>query len=291
MTARRHRRTRAKIEQLERQIYEVLAADYPQSIRHVFYRMTDPTLPEPVEKEEAGYRQIQERLTKMRRSGAIPYNWITDSTRRGYHVHTYVDAAEFLHNVASLYRGELWASNAHYIEVWTESRSIAGIIEADCKELAVSLYPAGGFSSITLAYQAAQHIRQICEAERKKPEIIYIGDFDPAGVLIDVAVEAEIRRHLPENFPLRFHRLALTSEQIATYRLPEKPRKAKDKRSPHVTKTVETEAMPAGILRDLLRSKVESFLPDGALATMNAYEQSEQQLLHGLVGLLEEGGP
>ena len=49
--------------------------------------------------------------------------------------------------------------------------------------------------------------------------------------------------------------------------------------------------MPAGILRDLLRSRVESFLPDGALATMKAYERSEQQLLHGLVGLLEEGGP
>jgi hypothetical protein len=32
---------------LARQIYEVLAADHPQSVRHLFYRMTDPRLEEP----------------------------------------------------------------------------------------------------------------------------------------------------------------------------------------------------------------------------------------------------
>jgi hypothetical protein len=37
-----------------------------------------------------------------------------------------------------------------------ESRSIAGVVQQrDCQELAVSLYPAGGFSSITFAYEAA----------------------------------------------------------------------------------------------------------------------------------------
>ena len=39
---KRKRRTKAEIEQLEQQIYEVLAEDHPQSVRHVFYRMTDP---------------------------------------------------------------------------------------------------------------------------------------------------------------------------------------------------------------------------------------------------------
>jgi hypothetical protein len=32
----------------------VLAADHPQSVRHCFYRMTDPRLPEPVEKSDRG---------------------------------------------------------------------------------------------------------------------------------------------------------------------------------------------------------------------------------------------
>lgn len=53
-TVKRRRRTKAAVEQLERQIRDVLVQDHPQSVRHVFYRMTDPNLPESVEKSEKG---------------------------------------------------------------------------------------------------------------------------------------------------------------------------------------------------------------------------------------------
>ena len=77
MTASKPRRTRAQVEQLERQIYDVLAADNPQSVRHVFYRLTDPRLPEPVEKTEHGYQQIVHRMSGMRRRGDLPYGWVS----------------------------------------------------------------------------------------------------------------------------------------------------------------------------------------------------------------------
>jgi hypothetical protein len=44
-TIKRARRTRERIEQLDAQILDVLREDHPQSVRHVFYRMTDPRLP------------------------------------------------------------------------------------------------------------------------------------------------------------------------------------------------------------------------------------------------------
>ena len=137
------RRTAAQGEQMERQIYEVLELDRPQSVRHVFYRLTDPRLPEPVDKTEAGYRQVQQRLAVMRRAGRIPYGWITDASRAGYHVDTFDSPGEFLQRVAGLYRGNLWAGSDHYCEVWTESRSLSGVVQQLCRELAVSLYPAG----------------------------------------------------------------------------------------------------------------------------------------------------
>ena len=56
----------------------------------------------------------------------------------------------------------MWQHSDYYCEVWCESRSIAGVIENDCEELAVSLYPAGGFSSMTLAYQSAEFINDEC---------------------------------------------------------------------------------------------------------------------------------
>ena len=207
------RRTAAQVEQLERQIVEVLEEDNPQSVRHVFYRMTDPRLPEPVEKTEAGYRQVQQRLALMRRSGHIPYEWIVDATRNGSHVSTFSSPGEFLQRVTSLYRGDPWDESDHYCEVWTESRSLAGVVQGLCRELAVSLYPAGGFASLSLLYDAAQYIEQQA-SEKESAIVFYVGDYDPAGVLIDQSIEQELREHLPDDFPLEFNRIAVNADQV-----------------------------------------------------------------------------
>ena len=181
----RRRRTKGEVEQLERQILEVLEEDHPQSVRHVFYRLPDPRLPEPVDKTELGYRVVQNRLTLMRREGKIRYGWISDATRRGYHTFTYANGADFLSRHIGAYRADLWAEADHYVEVWCESRSIAGVIQDTREELAVSLYPCGGFSSITFAYEAAEFIRDTLTGTGKPAHVIYIGDYDPSGVLID----------------------------------------------------------------------------------------------------------
>jgi hypothetical protein len=201
----------------------------------------------------------------------------------------------------------LWGGCDDYVEVWCESRSIAGVIVDLCEELAVSLYPAGGFSSITFAYEAAEFIRSEVD-DGRTANVIYIGDYDPAGVLIDQSLEAELRRHIRdvdaddpgdlvlsmayEHFGLDeddfcLHRLAITEEQIALYDLPTKPRKETDRRAPHVKETVEAEAMPAGILRQLLRDKIEAFLPPGALAVAKAAEESEREHLTRWAALME----
>jgi hypothetical protein len=276
-TIKRERRTRDRVFQLERQIITELANDNPQSIRHVFYRMTNPRLVESVEKSERGYRHTQRRVTELRRNDVVPYRWITDATRRGYFVNTFRDRFDFLRHVARIYRADLWAENDTYCEVWVESRSIAGVVEADCNELAVPLYPAGGFSSITLAYEAAEEIN--AEHDGRHLVIFYIGDYDPAGMLIDVAVENELRRHLDPAVSMEFVRLGITVEQIVEYDLPTKPRKEKDRRAPHVAETVEAEAMPAGIMRALLRTAIEALLPANALTVARAAEESERGFL------------
>ena len=284
-TIKRKRRTKAQIDQLDNQICEALAQHHPQSIRHVFYLMTNPRLPEPVEKTDNGYRHVQDRLTKLRRAGRIPYHWISDASRRGYHVHTYRDAADFVRSVAGLYRADLWAQSQYYVEVWTESRSLASVIQDDCEELAVSLYPAGGFSSISLAYQAADSINDIVEVTGKQPVVLFIGDYDPAGVLIDASLQKEMQKHL--HCDLHFQRLGITPEQIREYDLPTKPRKASDKRSQHITETVEGEAMPVEIMRRLLRDTIESYLPPDALRVAKVAEQAERMDLISMARGLE----
>lgn len=283
---KRRRRTRGEVEQLEEQILAVLREDHPQSVRHVFYRMTNPRLPEPVEKSDRGYSQVQDRITKLRRAGLLPYGWITDATRRGYHTVTYRTAAEALRSWQGRYRGDLWMEAGAYVEVWCESRSIAGVIQDVCEELAVSLYPAGGFTSLTLAFQSAEYINQVA-AGGLPVVVIYIGDYDPAGVLIDAKIEQELRTHLHPTVDLTFERIAITPDQIEAYNLPTKPRKAGEKRAQHIRETVEAEAMPAWMMRDLLRARVEAFLPSGALEAARAAEESERALIGWAAAELE----
>lgn len=284
-TIKRERRTAARMAQLDAQILAELKADHPQSVRHLFYRMTDPRLAEPVEKSERGYRHIIYRCKELRRSGALPYGWISDASRQGYHVETYNSRAEFIREMAGRYRSDLWRASDYYVEVWCESRSIAGVIQGTCRDLAVSLYPCGGFSSITLAYEAAQYINTFRD---RTVVLIYIGDYDPAGVLIDVALERELRQHLSPVIPLIFHRIAVTEQQIERMDLPQKPRKETDRRSRHVRATVEAEAIPAHVLRELVRDCVEGFVPWGALEAAKIAEQSEIEGLQLLAACLED---
>ena len=81
---------------------------------------------------------------------------------------------------------------------------------------------------------------------------------------------------------MTFHRLAITEKQIELYDLPTKPRKETERRALHITETVEAEAMPAGMLRALLRNEIESFLPEGALQATKEAELSERE---GLISL------
>ena len=286
-TLKRDRRTKARTQLLDEQIIAVLREDHPQSVRHVFYRMTDPRLGEPVEKSDRGYRHVQERCVKLRRYGLIPYNWIADMSRRGYFVNTYDDAGDFLRRMGHLYRADLWRDSDYRCEVWAESRSIASVILNDCQELAVDLFPCGGFSSLSFIHEAAQ---QHNASQDTRPLIVlYVGDYDPAGVLIDQSLERELREHLRADIDMDFRRIAINEEQVEQYELPTKPRKEGDKRSQHLTYTVEAEAMPARDLRELLRVHVEALLPENALHVAKVAEQSERRHIAKMAGLFQQG--
>ncbi|MDR5801604.1 hypothetical protein [Caballeronia sp. LZ001] len=265
----------------------MLRVDHPQSVRHVFYRMTDPRLAEPVTKDDRGYRHVQDRCVKLRRSGLVPYHWIADMSRRGYTTRTFADASDFLSRMKGLYRADLWQDAEYRCEVWAESRSIASVIQRDCSELAVPLYPCGGFSSVSFVHSAASEHNAL--DDDRPLVVLYIGDYDPAGVLIDVALERELRTHLKPSIDMKFERIAINEEQIEQYDLPTKPRKSGDKRSLQVASTVEAEAMPARTLRDILRLEIEYLLPENALAVAKVAERSEREQIARMAQLLSGG--
>lgn len=283
-TIKRDRRSKDRMNLLDDQIIAVLNEDHPQSVRHVFYRMTDPRLLEPVEKSDRGYRHVQDRCVKLRRAGRIPYNWIADMSRRGYFVDTFDGAGDFVRRMAGQYRANLWRDAEVRCEVWAESRSIASVVHDDCHDLAVDLFPCGGFSSLSFVHEAAEQHNY--RDDRRPLVVLYIGDFDPAGVLIDQSLERELRTHLRNDIDMDFRRIAINEAQVELYGLPTKPRKEGDKRSQHIKYTVEAEAMPAGSLRSILRTEVEMMLPDEALHLTKLAEESERAHLRRMASML-----
>ncbi len=281
---KRPRSTKAELQLLDEGIIQVVRKHRPCSVRQTFYQMTDPRLPAFVEKSDKGYRRVQERCLLLRRSGRIKYRWIADMSRRAYRTDVFENASDFVERMSSLYRADLWRDADVICEVWVESRSIASSIIGLCDRYAVNLYPCGGFSSVSFVYTAAEELN--ASNQGKPLVILFIGDYDPAGVLIDVALQRELRHHLDPTIELHFRRIGINREMVEQYDLPTKPRKPGDKRSLHVPFTVEAEALPANTLRSLLEAEITALLPSRAFEIATIAEKSEKEHLKVMADLL-----
>jgi hypothetical protein len=263
---------------------EELAEHHPQSVRHLYYRMV---VRDEVDKTEAGYDTVQIQLVKMRRAGAVPYDWITDGTRWVRRVKTYSSPAAAVAEAARLYRRNIWAQTPEYLEVWCESDSIAGVIIDVTAEYAVPLFPAKGFSSLGFLYPSARGLEY---ASNGRPaHVLYVGDWDPSGKVIPEKIEAGLREHAPAA-EIHFRRLAVNPDQIRFLGLPSKPPKSSDSRAKSFSgQTVEAEAIPVETMQNIVRDAIESFIEPRILQTVTAAEASERQFLRQWAARLGAG--
>src|SRR5829696_9812 len=74
---KRHRATKVEVERRRENLFEIVAAMEPMTVRQVFYQATVRGI---VEKSEAGYNKVQTDLVLMRRAGEMPYGWLADNT-------------------------------------------------------------------------------------------------------------------------------------------------------------------------------------------------------------------
>jgi hypothetical protein len=95
------------------------------TVRQVFYQAT---VYDTVEKAETGYAKVQVDLTKMRRAGVLPYDWLTDNTRWQRKPDTFDSVEDALQETARLYRKALWKDIDAYVEIWLEKDALAGVV-------------------------------------------------------------------------------------------------------------------------------------------------------------------
>jgi hypothetical protein len=277
---KRSRRTKADMADLRRKIVRTISrTERAMTVRQLFYQLVGQGA---VPKTEAAYNQVVVRVCgEMREDGTLPWSWITDSSRwiRKPRSHNSLEAA--IEHTAATYRRDLWSNQNAYVEVWCEKEALAGVLYPITSQFDVPLMIVKGFCSKGFAHDAAMNILQ----EDKPAFIYYCGDHDPSGLKVSEDLEGKLARYTNHKADLHFERLAVTEAQIRKYALPTRPtkREGNTHAKNFVGDSVELDALPVDVLQALIRGAIEQHIDQHQFAITKAAEESERELLKGLV--------
>jgi hypothetical protein len=275
---RRGRATKAEYEARRAALYDIVAEQYPMTVRQVFYQATVRGL---IEKTEAGYSKIQWDLTVMRKAGELPYEWIEDGSRSVYKPTSYPNIAAALKDTAESYRKDLWIGGRYpFVEVWVEKDALTNVIYPVTEEYDVPLRPARGYASLSFLHDAASHIDTL-----DVPAVVFhLGDYDPSGVNAGESIENTLREMAPDAL-IYFERLAVTREQITDWSLPTRPTKSSDPRAASFGDdiSVELDAIEPNRLRQIVREAIERHMPPEEFKALKQAEARERATLLNLV--------
>jgi hypothetical protein len=220
---------------------------------------------------------VQRQALKMRRAGELPYHWITDGSRLRLKPRTFSNAQAALENTARMYRRDLWIDQGMHVEVWSEKDAIRGVVYPVTAEYDVPLMISRGFGSETFLKETAEDINH-----EGCPAVIYqLGDHDPSGVAAWDDIQRKLRNFVDDDIELIFERIAVTPEQITTMVLPTRPTKQSDTRAAKFDgDSVEVDAIPSSVLRDLVRDAIEQWIDPEELRLHRIAEESEREILH-----------
>jgi hypothetical protein len=248
------------------------------TVRQVFYQATVRSI---VEKAETGYAKVQTDLVHLRRSGALPYNWLADNTRWQRKPNAFSSVKEALQETARFYRKSLWDNADAYVEIWLEKDALSGVVYPITSMYDVPLMIARGYASLSFLHSAAEYINELIV-----PAYIYhLGDFDPSGINAGEKIEETLRELAPDA-EIIFQHIAVTPDQIAEWDLPTRPTKTSDSRAKSFGSdiSVELDAIDPNTLRALVEAAIEQHLPAHQFEVLKAAEQSEREIISCLVG-------
>jgi hypothetical protein len=273
---KRHRSTKAEVEQRRESLLDIVSEMQPMTVRQVFYQATVRGI---IEKTEAGYTKVQTDLVWLRREGDLPYEWLADNTRWQRKPRTFNGVKEALKETARFYRKNLWANADAYVEIWLEKDALAGVVFPVTADYDVPLMVARGYASLSFLHTAAEYINDLVV-----PAYIYhLGDFDPSGVNAGEKIEETLCEMAPDA-EIYFERIAVTPRQIQAWDLPTRPTKASDTRAKNFGEiSVELDAIEPEMLRTIVRDAIELHLPSEEFEILKAAEDSERELITSLV--------
>jgi len=249
----------------------------PVTVRGLYYQAEVHQVP-GIEKDDAGYGKVQYQTLSLRRSGLLDYDWIADATRWMRKPRSFDSIEDALRHTAAFYRRSLWRDTDEYVEIWVEKDALAGVIYPVTELYDVPLMVTRGFSSETFCYEAVA----ARAADERPYHVYYLGDFDRSGQDAGRSLEEKLVRFAAEkDIEVIFETVAVTEEQIDTWKLPTRPHKRKspaDRKWPHAF-ACELDAIAPNVMRDLVEAAINRHLPQHQLRVLQEAEASERMLL------------
>ncbi|WP_345185412.1 hypothetical protein [Microbacterium panaciterrae] len=276
------RRTKAELADLDDAIFAAAKEEHPVTLRGIFYRVVSMGA---IDKTEKAYEAVGRRLLALRRSGQIPYRWITDGTRLRWKPETWGSVDALLDNAASSYRRALWDNQDAEIIFISEKDAISGVVHPITDKWDVELSVTRGYTSETFVESISQTVIDN-DADGKTTFIYQLGDHDPSGV--DAWRDFTKKMNtFTQGASVKFERIAVTPAQIVEYNLSTRPTKKTDTRAANfVGDSVEVDAIPPSVLRRLVEDAILRHLDEHQYLVMKMAEESERSILLRMRGMI-----
>ncbi len=277
----------------------LLAEFNPMTLRQLHYAIFSAAKI-VYENTEADYKRLSRVTTKARRlyrehelagypedlmpEHAIPPGWMVDELREAEMVNMWDDLAEYMDCVKTQYRRNNWLDQPNHVEVWSEKAAVLGSLRPITRKYGVRLQPCRGFGSMGMESKIGYRFEDI-----KRPiTVLYVGDFDASGDIIDTDMHR--RAQLASGKEFEMVRLAIHPADIKAFNLP--PQKVKDSDSRAAAfkrkygknvKTIELDALPVEELRRRVTEAIEGLIDFDLWNRQIAVQEVELQCIGDFV--------
>ena len=236
----------------------------PVTLRGVYYHLSVLGL---VPKDDPGYQKVACDCKKLREGGEMPFEWITDNTRRARVYKSYTGVADCLEQTVQFYRRDLMHSEDLQIEIWLEKDALAGVFMPVTSKYDIPLMVTRGYPSLSFLHASAKAL--------KDGAIIYIfSDYDAAGAGIDRNIEKGLREFSEKQ--IMVERVMLSREQVVEWDLPTREPKAADKKHGYEF-CCELDAIAPVKLREEVERCINKHVSEDSVNRLRSIERTERE--------------
>jgi hypothetical protein len=269
--------------------HDFLEDDNPHTSREIFYKLVSFGV---LRLDDLDYRRLTHQLTRARERGEIPWEWIEDHSREVHGLNGRGDtsARDYIERqIEDLdfdgFEIDRWREQPKRVVVILEKDAAVNTVERICCEYGVLLYVLRGFSSSTYTHEIAEQFQEYADDD-KTIHVLYLGDHDPSGVVIERSAKETIERYLDDDtikIKIEWERLAVLKADGKELKLLKNPTKEKDSRAAGFTEEFgagcyELEAVDSEIIQQRLEDAIKRQIDKPLWEALDEVEEQQSEL-------------